>query len=414
MDLKVYRGEYKDTISETRRKALRIYPHHTHVQGKLLDSFIHQGYSFDASITKCGAHNSQGVCLYVLHDDTELLNRLYALYGDSGTTSSETPWEIDDLPILGKLPDVSLVIPIRNEWFLEKTIASLRLSMQALPELVLVMDGPQATPPYIIDWPKNLLRIVNLPYRHGSSRAMHEGIKASSGLHIVTLEAHMGFPTKWLGVMLRYIACTPRNIVCCSCEEADQKGDIWSTYSGANLVYGTSPEETKLRTPLGAKKTAGVSVLTTGIASGHCYGFTRARYKEIGEPWKYGRGLGYDAQDLSLTNWICGGETIVAPIKVRHTSPSHTDGHTRWLEMLGGGLYNSLRLQDTLPFTEYQRKSLSGLTGALVDTFNLSTLQRRVKMDSIKWRKHKEFLETQERDMMDYFIEWGVSCGDYE
>jgi len=75
--------------------------------------------------------------------------------------------------------DVSIVIPVCAETRLERTIVRIKKTCPDLPELVLVFDGDPAKN-YAIDYPEDLLVIVENETRLGTGPSRDIGVMAAS------------------------------------------------------------------------------------------------------------------------------------------------------------------------------------------------------------------------------------------
>lgn len=84
-------------------------------------------------------------------------------------------------------PDLSILIPARNEMWLAKTIESLLANIRGNTEIIAVLDGAWANPP-IQDHPQ--VRLIYHPISIGQRAATNEAARASTAKFVMKLDAH--------------------------------------------------------------------------------------------------------------------------------------------------------------------------------------------------------------------------------
>ena len=116
---------------------------------------------------------------------------------------------------------LSIVIPIKHERFLEKTISNIKQNQDNINELILIFDEDDPSE-YFVDYPKDKLKvIVNMP-RKGTSQSRDIGTISASYDCILQIDAHIifskpGFDTYFLNQHKKY----PNDILCCRCVAVD-------------------------------------------------------------------------------------------------------------------------------------------------------------------------------------------------
>jgi len=99
------------------------------------------------------------------------------------------------------MPDLSIIIPARNEQFLAQTITDIIKNKRADTEVIAVLDGYWPEPP-ISDHPA--VKIVHLPEPIGQRAAVNLGVALSDAGHVMKVDAHCafdeGFDTKLINI----------------------------------------------------------------------------------------------------------------------------------------------------------------------------------------------------------------------
>jgi glycosyltransferase involved in cell wall biosynthesis len=85
------------------------------------------------------------------------------------------------------MPDLSVLIPARNEQFLRRTIEDVLMNARADTEIIAVLDGAWAEPP-IEDHPR--VTIIYHPSPIGQRAAVNEAARLSRAKYIMKLDAH--------------------------------------------------------------------------------------------------------------------------------------------------------------------------------------------------------------------------------
>lgn len=89
------------------------------------------------------------------------------------------------------MTDLSVIIPARNEEFLDRTIQDLLENIQADTELIAILDGYVPDPPLAHGDPR--LTIIYNPQSVGQRAASNQAAKLAKGKYIMKIDAHCAF-----------------------------------------------------------------------------------------------------------------------------------------------------------------------------------------------------------------------------
>lgn len=121
--------------------------------------------------------------------------------------------------------DLSIIIPSRNEQFLQKTIQDALDNIEGDTEIIAVLDGLWSNPA-IPQHPK--VSVIYHPFSVGQRAAANDAVKLARGRYIMKVDAHCSFPKGFDTVLIRdmqpnwVMAPTMRNLhaydwVCKTC-----------------------------------------------------------------------------------------------------------------------------------------------------------------------------------------------------
>lgn len=85
------------------------------------------------------------------------------------------------------MPDLSVLIPARNEMFLRRTVEDVLAHAQADTEVIVVLDGAWAEPP-LVQHPR--VTIIHRPEPLGQRAATNEAARVARGRYVMKLDAH--------------------------------------------------------------------------------------------------------------------------------------------------------------------------------------------------------------------------------
>lgn len=250
-------------------------------------------------------------------------------------------------------PDLSIIIPARNEMFLTNTVADILKNIRGDTEIIVVLDGAWPTTPI----PQHdKVTVLYYPESIGQRAAVNRGVKLSSAKYVMKLDAHCsfdeGFDVKmmadmqddWTMVPLmknlhvfdwvckkcgdrRYQGPKPTNCSKCDVEnlvdvvvsQSDLSGDNKSEFE-MDIVWRAkpSPNSTSYRFTkelrfkyFGEYKARQVGDLVESMSlQGSCFMATREKYWDLGlcdESWG---SWGQQGTEVALKTWLSGGRVI--------------------------------------------------------------------------------------------------------
>lgn len=97
------------------------------------------------------------------------------------------------------MPELSILIPARNEMFLAKTIENILQNIEADTEIIAILDGQWAEPP-IKDNPR--VHIIYLPEAIGQRAATNLGCRLSKAKYVMKVDAHCAFDKGFDRIMI--------------------------------------------------------------------------------------------------------------------------------------------------------------------------------------------------------------------
>jgi len=114
---------------------------------------------------------------------------------------------------MNKVPDVSVIIPSRNEIFLQKTVEDVLSKSKGNIEVIIILDGYWPDPPL----PKDLrLKIIHFNYPKGMRNAINSGAAIARGKYLMKCDAHcmfdVGFDVKLSSNCKDNWVVTPRRL----------------------------------------------------------------------------------------------------------------------------------------------------------------------------------------------------------
>lgn len=231
------------------------------------------------------------------------------------------------------MPDLSIIIPSRNEIFLGKTIEDVFAHAEGDTEIIAILDGSWPMEP-IPDHPR--LTLVYHAVSVGQRAAANEAAKLSSARYIMKVDAHcafdQGFDVKMMRLMEDDITMVPvmRNLhafdwvceaghrryqspsgPCTECGKPTKMDVVW--------IPKPNPQSTAYRfdTDLKfqywnefGKKQKGDLTETMSI-QGSCFMVTRKKYFELNICDEGHGSWGQQGTEVALATWLSGGRVLV-------------------------------------------------------------------------------------------------------
>tara|TARA_A100001391_G_C5070790_1_gene278206 strand:+ start:661 stop:2421 length:1761 start_codon:yes stop_codon:yes gene_type:complete len=224
---------------------------------------------------------------------------------------------------------LSIVIPVKNELYLEKTINNIKKQQFYENEIVLVFDEDNPNY-YFIDYPINKLKIIENPIQQGTSKSRDIGIISASNNLIVTCDAHIIFPEKDFDLkFIKEHSKYPNDILCTRLHYTNalfrpKKEKL--IQAGATMVQQTSEYENDSSIFIFQKIIENPNDTypkEVPMVMGACYIFSKKRYINVlNKPLSIGSGWGMDEQKLSISNWLANGTSRVIEYITYHVSDS--------------------------------------------------------------------------------------------
>lgn len=202
---------------------------------------------------------------------------------------------------------LSVIIPARNEPYLQKTIDDILKNARGPLEVIAVLDGYWPDPP-IYNHPQVVL--IHNSVSTGMRASINAAARIAKGKYLLKCDAHCafdeGFNTKlvesceyeWTVVPVRY-----------SLDSNNWTPKLDKKYE---FEYISSDDLKGRRWPEYAKRVEGNNLPVLMTFQGSCWFMHRDRFFEIGclDEDNYG-GMGREAQEICLKSWLSGGKCVL-------------------------------------------------------------------------------------------------------
>jgi glycosyltransferase involved in cell wall biosynthesis len=249
----------------------------------------------------------------------------------------------------------SIIIAERNETEnLKQTIADIQATQKGEFEIIAISDTSGKGPQF----------------------CRNEGINRAKNDAVIITDAHMRFKPGVLDQQAEYIRKNSDHVTCAKCHHNAEMSFNDSPYCGARFSWKSQEREQFwiLHGKWRERSEAG----EIGCVMGACYAFSRARYIEIlKSPWRFGKGWGMDEESLSLTNWLCGGSTVLLPVEVSH-------------------LY---RVQSQVPFQLTHQQAL-GVWASRLAMIRMMPMSRDDKLELTEWLNRNQITQAYGTEMV--------------
>ena len=239
------------------------------------------------------------------------------------------------------MPDLSVLVPARNEQFLNRTVEDVLQHIRGDTEIIVVLDGAWPAEP-LPDHPR--LTLIHHSESHGQRAAMNEAARLSTAKYVMKLDAHCmvadGFDVELMSTALRlgssvtqipkqynlhafnwvcedeacgwekYQGPTPPE--CGKCGGAVKRDIVWKRRKNrittawrfdAELHFQYWPEFEK--TPEGKKEIA-----ETMSCLGACFFMERERYWQLGGMDEAHGSWGQMGTEVGCKSWLSGGRMV--------------------------------------------------------------------------------------------------------
>ncbi|MBD3293836.1 MAG: glycosyltransferase [Armatimonadia bacterium] len=248
------------------------------------------------------------------------------------------------------MSDLSVIIPARNEQFLQPTIDSVLSASRGDTEVIVILDGYSPDPPLR---EHHRLRVISLDDSIGQRAATNEGVRASSAKYVMKLDAHCkmanGFDMalaedcdylwtvvprmysleafRWVCDGCKYSAGQgPRPQACAACSGTEfSQRIVWHHHKPVDYMWFDPDLRIHYFDSIGLKPYGGdkkkyahkfrswakgeITDVLCGI--GACFFMHRERYWELGGMDEQHGSWGQMAVEVALKAWLSGGRHVV-------------------------------------------------------------------------------------------------------
>ena len=267
------------------------------------------------------------------------------------------------------MPQLSIIIPSRNEEFLTETIDDICKHIEGDTEVIVILDGIWPVKP-IQNNPK--VKIIFFPEAVGQRAATNYGVSISRSKYIMKCDAHcafdQGFDVKMLKLMEDDITMIPlmRNLhvfdwvcpdghhryqspsgVCKECGKETQKELIWipKTNPCSSAYRFDTTMHFQYWNEFGREQKGDLT--ETMSIQGSCFLMTRDKYWELNICDESFGSWGQQGVEVACKTWLSGGRVLV----------NHTTWYAHMFRTQGGdfGFPYPLKGEDVQKAREYSR-----------------------------------------------------------
>lgn len=204
-------------------------------------------------------------------------------------------------------PDVSIIIPARDEPYLQKTIDRLLCQSRKNIEIIAVLDGYWPVPSLVDN---KQLHIIHFSESKGMRRAINAGASIARGKYLMKVDAHCDFckafdeklmadcEENWTVVPIRYELDQPN-----WCRDKKKKHEFQYIRKG-DLKGRDWPEY--------AQRVEGKKIVDLMTSQGSFWFMHKAWFDKFGglDDVNYGS-MGREAQEVCLKTWFNGGRYVL-------------------------------------------------------------------------------------------------------
>ena len=231
--------------------------------------------------------------------------------------------------------DLSILIPARNEMFLNQTIDSILEARQAITEIIVVLDG---------DWPvepvpdNRWVTLVYHPRSVGQRAATNDAARLARGWCVMKCDAHCAFGPGFDAILLedmepgytmvpmmynlhafdwvcpacghrQYQGPTPEK--CPDCGEAMERDILWKPKPSPCTTAMRFDRDLKFQYWSGYKKHQEGDLVESMSLLGACWMVERDRYFELDICDEGHGGWGQQGTEVACKTWLSGGRLVV-------------------------------------------------------------------------------------------------------
>jgi len=207
--------------------------------------------------------------------------------------------------------NLSVVIPARNEPYLQKTIDDLLAKSKKSIEIIAVLDGYWPDPP-IKDDPRVI--IIHHPVAEGMRPSINEAARIAKGKYLMKCDAHCCFGEGFDKILSQ--DCRPGYTLVPRRYNLDTKK--WDKGNKIfDFQYISSPDDKRYplkghNWPEYGERVKGKKICPLMTSQGSCWFTHRKRFFELGglDDENYGV-MGREAQETCLKAWLSGGKYML-------------------------------------------------------------------------------------------------------
>jgi glycosyltransferase involved in cell wall biosynthesis len=260
------------------------------------------------------------------------------------------------------MPDLSIIIPTRNEDMLGFTLKRLAETRgKAELETIVIDDGSGQAIPMVQGIG---LRIIRLAQSIGLDYCRDTGIMEAKADTCLILDAHMNFHDGvWAAAVVDYAKSNPNHIACTvsvqlTPEDMEMRANR-GRYYGADLIsYEWDGNRHTIFPPKWRKDTEPGEIQ---CVLGANYLLSRKRYVEtLNRPWHLLFGWGTSEAAISIINWLMGGTNVLLPVEIGHMYRTGQSNRVPYRTQLADIYHNQLWLLHALPLPDKTRVELLG------------------------------------------------------
>lgn len=231
------------------------------------------------------------------------------------------------------MPELSILIPARNEMFLQRTIDDILSNAEADTEVIAVLDGQWAVEP-IQDHPR--LTLIYHPVSIGQRAATNEAARLSEARYLMKVDAHCsfdkGFDKKMLAVMQDDWTQIPvmRNLhafdwvcpnghrryqgpsgPCAECGEPTTMDVVWIAKKNPQSTAYRFDKTLHFQYWNEYKKQQQGDLVESMSIQGSCFLVTRKKYFELDLCDERHGSWGQQGTEVACKTWLSGGRVVV-------------------------------------------------------------------------------------------------------
>jgi glycosyltransferase involved in cell wall biosynthesis len=211
---------------------------------------------------------------------------------------------------------LSIIIPSRNEKYLERTIQDLLEKCTGEFEIIAVLDGYDP-PERTID-PR--VSYIHRPVAGGLRNAVNDGVKAAKGEFLMKIDAHClvdkGFDEKMTSVCEDNYIVVPRRyrLDADKWERIPAEVKMYVDYEKLPYPWNFNPPELHgFRDEERTRKNADIMIDDTMLMQGSCWVMKKSWFEKNGFMTLvgYGTACAQESSELCFTTWLRGGRVVV-------------------------------------------------------------------------------------------------------